>query len=93
MFRVRIFTPQQPRPPLEAEHVTLPAEDGEWGVRTGHMPFVCLLIPGRLEVIGPAGRKLFRIGAGVARIVDDDMEIYVETVDEESAASARERRG
>ena len=40
---VQIITPDRSLPEYRADHVTLPAFDGDVGIRTGHAPFVCLL--------------------------------------------------
>ncbi len=47
---VRIITPERSLPQLTADHITLPAFDGEVGIRTGHAAFVCLLGTGVMRV-------------------------------------------
>ena len=84
VFRIQLVTPQRSREPIEVEHVTLPAFDGEWGIRTGHMPFVCLLVEGRLMIRGEETHR-YRIGRGVAHLHEDLLEVFTESVVEDVA--------
>lgn len=85
---VRIITPETSMPELPADHVTMPAWDGEVGIRPGHAPFVCELGRGRLEVRHstlPDGNERFVIQGGVAQVQDDELRILAE-----SAAKSQE---
>ncbi|MFW5829458.1 MAG: FoF1 ATP synthase subunit delta/epsilon [Planctomycetota bacterium] len=77
---VTIITPERSYPPLAADHVTLPAFDGQVGIRTGHAAMICQLGEGLLHVKKGAGDIRYHLAGGIARIEDDTIQILAERV-------------
>jgi len=85
---VSIITPERALPALEADHVTLPAFDGEVGIRPGHAPFVALLGTGRLLIKSTTHADVvMALKGGVAQVVDDQLKILAESVADVGAVS------
>lgn len=78
MLQVAIITPEQRFPEQTAAHVTLPAFDGEVGIRPGHAAFVCQLGSGLLHVKNGAEDTRYRLAGGVAEVADDHVHILAE---------------
>jgi F-type H+-transporting ATPase subunit epsilon len=92
----------------EVEHVVVPGSEGEFGVLAGHAPFVAMLRPGILKILGANERQILVVG-GFAEVSPEgltvlaDMAMPVEEVDpaviageikdtEEDAADAADER-
>ncbi len=85
---VNIITPERSLPPMQADHVTLPAFDGEVGIRVGHAPFVCLLGTGVLRIKSQSVADVaLALKGGVAQVVGDDLKILAESVAEAGRTS------
>ena len=88
---VQIITPDRSLPEYRADHVTLPAFDGEVGIRTGHAPFVCLLGMGNLSIKSESqANVVLALKGGVAQIADDQLKILAESVVEVARVSENE---
>ena len=62
--------------------MTLPAHDGQVGVRSGHAAFVCSLGAGRLEIrhgTSAADNDIFALQGGVAQVQDGVIRILAES--------------
>jgi F-type H+-transporting ATPase subunit epsilon len=81
MLTVQIITPAKSLPRMQAEHVTLPAFDGEVGIRPGHAAFICQLGKGLLHVKLGAEDQCFRLRGGVARVEHDSVQILAERIE------------
>jgi F-type H+-transporting ATPase subunit epsilon len=80
---VSVITPERSLPAYQADHVTLPAFDGEVGIRTGHAPFVCLLGTGLMRVKNQTQADLvLALKGGVAQVVDNGVKVLAESVAE-----------
>jgi ATP synthase F1 epsilon subunit len=78
---VSIITPDRSLPEYQADHVTLPAFDGEVGIRTGHAPFVCLLGMGNLSLKSASQADMvLAVKGGVAQVVDNQLKVLAESV-------------
>lgn len=85
---VEIITPEQKLEPLEADHVTLPAFDGEFGVRNNHAPYVVLLGEGVLDIKSEQkANAQFALKGGVAQIQQNTIYVLAESVIETSDIS------
>lgn len=85
---VKIVTPERTMAERAADHVTIPAFDGEVGIRTGHAPFVSLLGVGHLRIKSQTEADVvMALKGGVAQIVDDELTILAESVVEVSEVS------
>jgi len=88
---VQIITPDRSLPEYQGDHVTLPAFDGEVGIRTGHAPFVCLLGIGNLSIKSQSQANIvFAVKGGVAQVVDDRLKVLAESVVEVARISENE---
>jgi len=95
---LKIITPE--RIVLEAddvEHVLLPAENGEVGVLTGHMPMTCSLGVGHIRVDRPGSSVDLATSGGFAEVLDDRVTVLADTaeraadIDVARAQKARDR--
>ena len=85
---VEIITPERKLDAIEADHVTLPAFDGEFGVRTGHAPYVVLLGEGILQLKSSASANdQFALKGGVAQIQQNTIYVLAESVVKTSEVS------
>jgi len=88
---VQIITPDRSLPEYQADHVTLPAFDGEVGIRTGHAPFVCLLGMGNLSLKSQSKADIvLAVKGGVAQVADDQLKVLAESVVEVARISENE---
>jgi ATP synthase F1 epsilon subunit len=80
---VKLITPEKTLPVVEADHVTLPAFDGEVGIRTGHAAYVCQLGIGQVRVkSNTKADQTFLIRGGVAQVINNEVRILAESVSE-----------
>lgn len=85
---VEIITPERKLEAIEADHVTLPAFDGEFGVRSGHAPYVVLLGEGILKLKSSANANdQFALKGGVAQIQQNTVYVLAESVVKTSEVS------
>jgi len=91
MLTVTIITPERSLAPIQADHVTLPAFDGEVGIRTGHQAYVCQLGFGHLKIKSSTqADTVMALKGGVAQVLKDHVKILAESVVEASAISEQE---
>lgn len=91
MLTVTIITPERSLAPIQADHVTLPAFDGEVGIRTGHSAYVCQLGTGHLKIKSSThADTVLALRGGVAQVAKDQVKILAESVVEASAISEQE---
>ncbi len=97
-MQVTIITPE--RTVLEthnAQHVLLPAENGELGILPGHVAMVCTLQVGRIRVDLPSRPVELATSGGFAEVLGDAVTITGETaerageIDTARALRARDR--
>jgi F-type H+-transporting ATPase subunit epsilon len=81
MLQVEIITPEQKLPLCQAEHVTLPAFDGEVGIRRGHAAFICQLGDGLLHVKNGDEDQQYQVSGGVAQVERDVVRVLAEWVE------------
>lgn len=80
-LNVEIITPERKLEPIQADHVNLPAFDGEVGIRPGHMAFVCLLGEGTLQIkSNTEASHEYALKGGVAQIHENTIYILAESV-------------
>lgn len=78
---VKIITPERSLPVESADHVTLPAFDGEVGIRAGHAPMVTMLGIGDLHLKSDNhADKVMAVKGGVAQVLDDEVIILAQAV-------------
>ncbi|MEE6280639.1 F0F1 ATP synthase subunit epsilon [Georgenia sunbinii] len=70
----------------EATSVSVPAADGELGIRPGRQPVLAVLRPGTVRVIGEGGSsESVDILGGFVSVDDDDITVVVDSQDEHRA--------
>jgi len=80
---VTLITPEKTLPQTTADHVTLPAFDGEVGIRPGHAAFVCQLGIGSVRIKSQTqADATYLIRGGVAQVVKDEVRILAESIAE-----------
>jgi len=80
---VKLITPEKTLPVVEADHVTLPAFDGEVGIRTGHAPYLCQLGIGPVRVKSAThADQTWLIRGGVAQVLNNVVRILAESISE-----------
>ena len=80
LFNFELVSPEQKLISEEAYHVTIPGEEGDVGVRAGHMALVMSVRPGVVEVIrseGGAKEKIF-IAGGFADVSQTNCTVLAE---------------
>ena len=82
MMHVTIMTPtERVMESDNAEHVILPAANGEVGILPGHTPMVCSLTDGRLRVELADEHMEMRTQGGFAEVFHDRVTVLVDAVD------------
>ncbi len=88
---VHIITPEKALPPQEADHVTIPASEGEAGIRIGHAPYVAQLKNGKVFVKSKSKPDAFYVvRGGVAQVFKDQVKILTEGVAEPHLISEKD---
>jgi F-type H+-transporting ATPase subunit epsilon len=88
---VTIVSPERPLPPVQADHVTLPASDGEMGIRIGHAPLATLLGEGPLLIKNQdKADHIFAVKGGVAMVLKDEVTVLADTIVNTTAISEAE---
>lgn len=77
-FRLSIITPERVFFSGEANLVTAPGAQGEFGVLSGHSPFISVLKPGVVTVEGAQGRQCIAVLDGVAEVTQDHCSILAD---------------
>ncbi len=78
MIALEIITPNAKVLETEADQVVLPAEAGETGVLTGHIPLVTKLKAGEIKVIHGNKTEYIAVDCGFARVLGDTVEVLTE---------------
>jgi F-type H+-transporting ATPase subunit epsilon len=95
---LEIVTPEKSLIKEEAEEVTAPGEEGEFGVLPGHTPFMTILKTGEIKYGGRGGSyKYLAVNNGFAEVMPNRVYVLVETaekaeeIDLQRAEAARDR--
>ena len=96
-FQLEIATPERKVVSLVAEDLTAPGFEGQFGVLTGHTPYLCRTRTGELSYRSQGTRHFLAVSEGFAEVLHDKVTMLVDTaekpeeVDMERANKARER--
>lgn len=77
-FSVHLITPERALPPLDADHVTVVAVDGQLGIRTGHAPLVALIKPLSYLIVRQTSTdryRAFALRGGVVQMLDNQLKV------------------
>ncbi|CAI8293405.1 MAG: ATP synthase epsilon chain [Opitutia bacterium UBA7350] len=78
MIALEIITPNAKVLVTEADQVVLPAEAGQTGILSGHIPLVTKLKAGEIRVIRGNKSEYIAVDCGFARVLGDRVEILTE---------------
>jgi F-type H+-transporting ATPase subunit epsilon len=62
----------------EVEHVVVPGSEGEFGVLAHHAPFLSMLRPGILTILGPGQPQRIVVGGGFAEVAPEGLTVLAE---------------
>lgn len=80
-LQLEIVTPDRVVLRTEAEYVSLPGVEGEFGILPGHIPFFAALKVGCMHYIDNGKTVYACIGGGFAEIMDDKVQILADTAE------------
>lgn len=88
---VQIITPEKALPAQDADHVTVPASEGEAGIRIGHAPYVALLKNGKVFVKSASQPDaIYAVRGGVVQVFKDQVKILTEGVADPNQVSEKD---
>ena len=96
-MQLRIITPDGPALSEDADMVTLPGVEGQFGVYPQHVPLLTQMIPGEIIVRQQSKEHSFAVGEGLIEVTPDhiniltDMAIPADHIDEAKVEEARQR--
>jgi len=83
-----IITPEKILVETDAQMITIPGTEGEFGVLDGHAPFISTIRPGVITIEEKNGSKrLIAIVSGIAEVVPEHCVVLAEIAEECSALS------
>ncbi len=62
----------------EVVHVVVPGSEGEFGVLAHHAPFLSMLRPGILTILGPGQPQRIVVGGGFAEVAPEGLTVLAE---------------
>ena len=96
-LHLEIVTPAKITVSTDVDMVVAPGSLGEFGVLTGHVPFLSGIVPGELRYTVGEKTEYLAVTSGFAEVSDDNVSILVdaaekaEDIDIERAKQAKER--
>jgi F-type H+-transporting ATPase subunit epsilon len=97
MFHLSVVTPEGEAYDKDVESVVLPGSEGEFGVLTGHEPFMTGLQAGTMQIVAGAEVLFAAVGRGFAEIHENQVSVLVGScefaheIDRTRAEVARDR--
>ena len=94
---LEIVTPEKLAFSGKVELVTIPGNEGQFGVLKGHTPFLSLVDIGELNFVQEGKRFYYAVNTGYAEVASNKVTVLVETaesadaIDKERALRAKER--
>jgi F-type H+-transporting ATPase subunit epsilon len=96
-MKLQIITPDGAALAEDADMVTLPGVEGQFGVYPQHVPLLTQMIPGEIIVRQQSQEHSFAVGEGLIEVTPDhiniltDMAIPADHIDEAKVEEARKR--
>jgi F-type H+-transporting ATPase subunit epsilon len=82
LFRVRILAAERPFYEGECSAITIPLEDGEYGILAMHYDIIVAIVPGLLRFTLPDGEQRFAaVGAGMVKVEKGEVLVLADTVE------------
>jgi F-type H+-transporting ATPase subunit epsilon len=97
MFHLSVVTPEGEAYDKDVESVVLPGSEGEFGVLSGHEPFMTGLLAGTMQISAGAEILFAAVGRGFAEIHENTVSVLVGScefaheIDRSRAEVARDR--
>jgi F-type H+-transporting ATPase subunit epsilon len=97
MFHLTVVTPEGEAFDKDVDGVVLPGSEGEFGVLSGHEPFMTALRPGAMQIQAGAETLYAAVGRGFAEVHDGAASVLVSScefaheIDRSRAEIARDR--
>lgn len=77
-FAFELVSPEQLLMSVDADQVTVPGAEGDFGVFAGHTPVIATLRSGVVEVESADGAERIYIAGGLADVMQDRMTVLAE---------------
>lgn len=91
-MQLQIITPEKIFFKGEAEMVTIPGALGEFGVLSGHAPFVSTLKPGVIAVdLADKSKRKIVVLSGLAEVTPEQCTVLAETAEDVTAVDVQTR--
>jgi F-type H+-transporting ATPase subunit epsilon len=96
-FHLTVVTPEGEAYDKSVDAVVLPGSEGEFGVLSGHEPFMTGLVPGAMQITAGAEQLFAAVGRGFAEIHENTVSVLVSScefaheIDRSRAEIARDR--
>lgn len=82
LFRLRILAAERPFYEGECSAVTVPLEDGEYGILAMHYDIIAAIVPGLLRFTTPEGEeRIAAVGAGMVKVEKGEVLVLADTVE------------
>ena len=78
---LEIVTPERRIATLKADEVRAPGEEGGFGIRRDHTPFMSKLLPGPLTVAEGGREVTYAIGGGFLQVADNKVIVLADTAE------------
>ncbi|OQY26979.1 MAG: ATP synthase F1 subunit epsilon [Candidatus Cloacimonetes bacterium 4572_55] len=93
-FQMDIVTPDKTALSREVTSLVVPAAEGYLGVLANHAPMMAELMPGRIQIKEPNGKKaIIVVSGGFMEVKDNKVSILAESVDYIEEASVADFSG
>ena len=80
-MELEVVTPAKVVLRKEVDMVVLPGTEGEFGVLSGHVPFLSGLVPGELHYTAGSERGYVALSAGFAEVYDNRVSVLVDAAE------------
>ncbi len=88
-FHLIVVTPEKIFFDGQMRSLVAPGGAGSFGVLANHAPLISTLLPGRLVLTPPDGKKQFlTIGSGFLDILNNEVTLVTETIIQESSSES-----
>lgn len=80
-FHLEILAPDRKFYTGECESLTVPLDDGSYGIMANHTPFIAAVVPGEASFRTPDGRRVIcAVSQGMVDAADNSVKLLCETV-------------
>ena len=76
-----IFQPQQIKLQDDFDHVIVPGSEGDFGISSGHTPFITMLRPGVITVYNNNKTQEYAVHDGFVSVEEDKVVITCQTIE------------